>query len=155
MFGEWTVYKQSCTIASGVKDCGLVFSPSPHFFLLTFLDQLDKRMDGRVILPSVSAWLFSGEKQNKCTVKKNHNLLYTFDFFVNFTFVNLIKAWWCLLFHPFESYYSFAAPGSLPPNIELLILNYYWEQMKKILSIHKIEVFLFWCIFHVSYCFTT
>lgn len=34
MFGEWTVYKQSCTIASGVKDCGLVFSPSPHFFSL-------------------------------------------------------------------------------------------------------------------------
>lgn len=45
--------------------------PPPHiFFLLTFLDQLDKRMDGRLILPSVSAWLFSGEKQNKCTVKK-------------------------------------------------------------------------------------
>lgn len=46
------MYKRNCTFASGVKDCGLLFFfLFPTFCSLAFLDQLDKRMDGRLLPP--------------------------------------------------------------------------------------------------------
>lgn len=57
MFGEWTVYKQNCTIASGGKDDCLLLFFFPIFFFFAFLNQLNNKKDGRQLPPSLNSCL--------------------------------------------------------------------------------------------------
>lgn len=151
MFGEITVYKQNCTIASGVKDCGLLYFPFTTFFFPSY--QLDKRMNGRLLplfLPDSSV-----ERSRVNVQFKKYSLLCTFDFFVKFYICQLDKSMMVPSLSPFWVLLQLCssrltASLYLAAHFELL-LGADW----KILSIHKIKVFLFWCKFHVSYCFTT